>query len=132
MVNVDIYRDKSGNVVKFVVEGHAVQLRFPRLFRGIFKLFAKNTRNCRRVPGWDVICAAVSSLAQSACLGLSRIADVTAGVEMDEGYLECILPAGLDSQQRDKANVMLENMVLSLESIKEQYEEYIRINEMEV
>lgn len=110
MTNVKIYRNDDQQIVKYVVEGHSE--------------FAKR--------GKDIVCAAVSAVAQTAALGLVRIAGIQVGYEIGEAYFECVLPEDIGEEARKKADVILETMVLGIKEFDEQYGQYIRISEVEV
>jgi uncharacterized protein YsxB (DUF464 family) len=123
MVLVDIHRDKEGRIVKYVLEGHACYTGKGRLARGIFR---------KAQSGGDIVCAAVSAVAQATVIGLREVAKVAAGIEITNGYLECIIPEGIDEKQREKADTVLETMTLALKDIEEQYRNHVKVNEMEV
>lgn len=110
MINVEIYRDKDNNITKFIIEGHS----------GYDKI------------GKDIVCAAVSSVSQMTVLGLSDVLHMPIGFEMDEAYLECILPENLDESIREKANILLDSMMLFLKEFQRQYTKFVRICEVEV
>lgn len=122
MVRVNIYRNKQGCIVKYLVEGHACYSNSgnaPRFMR-------------RFLRGGDVVCAAVSAVTQSAVIGLKEVAGIVPGLEIEKGYLECILPEEIDEKQREKADTILETMVLALKDIEEQYGKHVSVNETEV
>ncbi|WHH58163.1 ribosomal-processing cysteine protease Prp [Petroclostridium sp. X23] len=114
MIHVDVFKDKKNNIVKYIIYGHS----------GYAKV------------GSDIVCAAVSSVSQSAVLGLTRVLNIQVGLEvresMKEPYLECVLPQELSADLREKANIILETMLLTLREFEEQYRKYIRILEQEV
>jgi uncharacterized protein YsxB (DUF464 family) len=86
----------------------------------------------RFLRGGDVVCAAVSAVTQSAVIGLKEVAGIEPGLEIEKGYLECILPEEIDERQREKADTILETMVLALKDIEEQYGKHVSVNETEV
>ncbi|MDK2799418.1 MAG: uncharacterized protein PWP27_793 [Clostridiales bacterium] len=114
MIHIEVYKDQHNNIVKFKIYGHS----------GYSKI------------GSDIVCAAVSSVSQTAVLGLTDVLNIQIGLEIEDSkkgsYLECILPEHLDSNTREKANVILETMYLGLKNFKNQYGQYIRILEQEV
>ncbi len=112
MVKVDIFRDADGSTVKYIVSGHALL----------------NPSG----EGGDILCAAVSAVAQSAIIGLTEVAGVKPGLEIREGYLECIIPEAIDELLKEKASVILETMVLSMKDLEQQYGKHIVVNETEV
>lgn len=110
MTNIEIYRGKSGEIVKYLVEGHT----------GYGE------------AGADIVCASVTTAALTAMNGLTDVVGIKIGYEVRDGYLECILPADLEKSERYGAKVLLESMRLSFYSLAEQYPNYISITELEV
>lgn len=116
MIIVEIYRNKKGDIEKFLVHGHSGYAR----------------------AGSDIVCAAVSSVSQAAVLGLTEVLGLQIGLEMEEDsglagpYLECVLPSDLDYSIREKANILLQTMFLTIKSIEEQYSKFVQILEQEV
>lgn len=104
MVKVDIFEDDAGRIAAFQVEGHAG--------------FAE--------AGTDVVCAAVSALAQTAVLGLEHHLVTPPAVEVADGPLRCQLP-DLPVADRERAEVILRTMCLGLTAIAETYHKYLRI-----
>lgn len=127
-----VYRDNDGNIVKYVVEGHARYLKLPKFIEYLMRMLFIKEHSGYPEAGSDVVCAAVSSIAQSAVIGLTEVLGLKAGIDTEEGYLECILPAEIDGGNRIKANVILDTMVLSLKNLEEKYIKLIKIIEMEV
>ncbi len=79
--------------------------------------------------GKDIICAAVSSIVQTALIGLDEVAGVKNSYEISDGFVKCELPAGLDEEAFYKASVILDVMSLGIKSIAEQYSDFVRIKE---
>lgn len=129
MINIIIKKDKKGSVSSFIVEGHAQYVKFPTIFEALAKKFFVKKGN---YAGFDTICAAVSAVSQTALLGIKEVLDVAVGVEIDEGYLECILPERLDSSLQEKVDIILDTMVLSLKDLAQQYKDNIKFHELEV
>lgn len=77
--------------------------------------------------GEDVVCAAVSALAQATLIGLEEVVRVSAEVEVADGWLRCRLPGGLAPAQHREAQVLLETLLLSLRSIEEGYGDAITV-----
>ena len=72
MIAVEVYRDAGGRVRGFGCSGHAD--------------FGEH--------GEDIVCAAVSAIAQTTVLGLMRHLDVPVDVKQKPGLLECRLAGG--------------------------------------
>lgn len=70
--------------------------------------------------GSDIVCAAVSALAQTALLGLMKYAPGQVEYQVDDGLLSVDISG--DSPQ---GQVILETMVLGFEQIVQQYGQYV-------
>ena len=104
MIQVEIIRDASKAYVGFSIKGHAG--------------YAEH--------GQDIICAAVSVLAQNTVNSIEQFTDDTFSGEIDEktGSLAVSFPHGVGKDSR----LLLDSMVLGLTSIAEEYgKKYIKI-----
>lgn len=79
--------------------------------------------------GKDIICAAVSAIVQTALIGLDEVAKIGNTYSISDGFVECRLPDDLDSDRFYKAQIIIRVMRLGLESIAEQYHDFVRIKE---
>lgn len=80
-------------------------------------------------PGSDIVCAGISAILQTAYLGLTRVAELFAGLEMEDGEMTVVLERALSEPQRREADIILETMRQGLLSLKEAYPEYLNIDE---
>ncbi len=110
MIKAVIKRDEEGNIKEFEIDGHAG--------------YASH--------GEDVVCAAVSALAQTALLGLHHHGNIICTFKIDKGYLYCKVPSEMNEEKRIVANAILETLLLGLKNIKEGYSSYIKLKEEEV
>lgn len=118
MIIVEIYRDKKGDIKKFVIQGHSGYAS----------------------AGSDIVCAAVSTVSQAAILGLTEVLGLQVGVKIEEDddlmnkgpYLECLLPVDLDFDLQEKASIILQTMYLTIKDISDQYSNFVQILEQEV
>ena len=79
--------------------------------------------------GSDIICAAVSALTVNAINSIDELTDDAADVRQDEGYLELRLEGTCSKE----SSLLLDSLVLGLESIQESYgKKYIKIATKEV
>jgi len=99
---------RDGEVVAFTLRGHAG--RAPR--------------------GQDIVCAAVSALAQATVMGLEGVVGVAPEVEQSEGWLSCRLPEGLPDPQRREVQVLLRTLLLALRSIEAGYRDAVAVDEV--
>ncbi len=103
MTRVMVERGSGGKIVAFSVEGHTG--------------FAKH--------GSDIVCAAVSVLAQTAVLGLTQVLGAAASVRQEDGFLACRLLAEMKPEDRRGADLILETMLAGLKDISGQYPRHV-------
>lgn len=79
--------------------------------------------------GEDIVCAAVSTLVQSALLGLMKVAGVNVKYSVDEqkGMLKFVLPEALTFSERHDADVILNTMLCGLQDIYTEYSDYVNV-----
>lgn len=110
MTRVNLYKNKNGKIVKYIVKGHTD--------------FAD--------VGSDILCAAVSTAATMTLNGITEAAGINAGYEVREAYIECVLPENLTEAEQEKCELLINSMMLALEDLKKQYEKHITITVLEV
>ncbi len=81
--------------------------------------------------GEDIVCAAISALAQTGVLALEKTAGIQPEVRIADGMLSCLLPCGLIREQWDRCQVVLDTIVHGLHAIADEYDAYVRIEEVE-
>jgi len=78
--------------------------------------------------GEDIVCAAVSALAQTALLGLNSYLSGKFQWKIDDqGYLECYLAQDLTAEDWEKSQVILKTLELGLLKIQESYEQFLTV-----
>lgn len=82
--------------------------------------------------GSDIVCAAISALTQGAVIGLEKVVGLCVAIDIDEGYLYCMLPKDITAEQRHDAELILNTMAASLDSIAETNGDYIKMTDREV
>lgn len=75
--------------------------------------------------GKDIVCAAVSVLAQTAMVSLKEVAGIDVIYEVDEAYVYCELPGEIDNHQRHDANVIFKSLIVGLNGIIEAYPKHL-------
>jgi len=110
MITVEIFRDKNKNITRFSVKGHANAGKY----------------------GNDIVCASISILSQTTVLALHELLDLEINYEMEDGWLYCELPPNIDRCLREKANIILNTMVLGVSGTIQLYSEFIEIIDKEV
>lgn len=106
MVTIDIYTDNFDQIVGYQVSGHAG--------------YGKH--------GKDIVCSAISVLAQTAYIGLEEFLSTSPELEIKDGWLKCLLPDTINSEEMKNAQVILRTMELGMLSTQEAYSKYIRIS----
>lgn len=82
--------------------------------------------------GEDIVCAAVSALTETAYLGITEIVGADVDAEQKDGELRLTLKPDVSGESREKAELILETMLLGLRSIEENYSDYLKILKREV
>ena len=79
--------------------------------------------------GADIICAAISTLAGSCHLGISKILGLAHTFEIDEnkGYFKLMLE--LESVQNQSAQVLLQTFSQSAEELANSYKKFIKLKQ---
>ena len=106
MTNVTI--EKNGNSIKRIVcDGHTGY----------------------GVEGEDIVCAALSSVVQTALMGILMIAGVNAKYERDDtrGYLSIEIPSGLDKETQHDVDVITSTMLLGISDLNEGFSDFIEL-----
>ena len=78
----------------------------------------------------DIVCSAVSVLAQTAVNALESVAGIATEPLVDEdiGLLEVVLPAGLTARQAADCQIILRTILQGLTDIQESYSGKIRVS----
>lgn len=106
MIRVKIERTRDrGTIAAFHISGHA---------------FYGN-------PGHDIVCAGVSAVTVGAVNAVEKLTGVTLPNEMREGLLKVRVPESTDDKQSAQIQLLLESMVVMLETIEEAYGKYMSI-----
>ena len=79
--------------------------------------------------GEDIVCAALSSIVQTAVLGLFKVAEVNIEMERDDerGYLMFALPENISEEEQKRANVITETMLLGISDLNEGFSDFIEL-----
>lgn len=109
MVRIDIIRDDAMNIRSFKVSGHAD--------------FADH--------GEDIVCSAVSVLAQTSIQGLKMVAGIGIRYEMRDGFVSCRISGELTEKQQIMSTAILETMYIGFVNLKKGYKKHIDLRENE-
>ena len=106
MIRMTIKRTKAGFIHSFTLEGHAD--------------FANH--------GEDIVCAGASAVSFGAVNSVVKLTGVKPVIDMKEsGFLHCTIPENLSDEVQAKVQLLLEGMVVSLQTIEQDYGSHIKI-----
>lgn len=81
------------------------------------------------VEGEDIVCAALSSIVQTALLGLLEYAGVNVEYarDIDKGYLRFAVPCEITVEQRKSSDAILETMLLGISDLYQGFSDFIEL-----
>lgn len=81
------------------------------------------------VEGEDIICAALSSIVQTALLGLLEYAGINVDYDrdIDKGYLKIAISSDITTEQRKAADAILETMLLGISDLYQGFSDFIEL-----
>lgn len=102
------------------------------------KIFKKNEKivgfECSGHTGYaeqgsDIVCAAVSSLTQSTCLGIIKVLKLKCNYENNakKALLKIILAKSLSPEEVDSAQVLFETLIMSIQDLMQEYKNFIKL-----
>lgn len=79
--------------------------------------------------GEDIVCASLSSIVQTAVLGLLMVVMIELDMKRDDeqGYLRFTLPENLDETQEIQASAILDTMLCGISDLYESFSDYIEL-----
>ncbi|MEX2461506.1 MAG: ribosomal-processing cysteine protease Prp [Paenibacillaceae bacterium] len=80
-------------------------------------------------PGQDIVCAGVSAVTVGTVNAIETLLGFELQAQMKDGFLQAEAPEGLDSLKQDKLQLLLESMVIMLQSIENTYGDYIQVKQ---
>ena len=110
MTTITVYKRHDGAIAGFEASGHA---------------------GAARIRGYDLVCCAVSALTQTGVNALIAVAGVEPAVRVEDGYLRCTLPQGMDEAAAARADIVLRTVIQGLTDIQNIYPKLIRIQQKE-
>jgi uncharacterized protein YsxB (DUF464 family) len=106
MIKVTISRDANKKVDGFTMSGHAD--------------FSEH--------GKDLVCAGASAVSFGSVNAIEVLTGVVPEIEQGQGgFLRCTFPNDLQQEVQEKVQLLLEAMVVSLETIERDYGKHIKI-----
>ena len=81
--------------------------------------------------GEDIVCAAISSITQTALLGLLNVAKVKVDVTRndDKGYLKYRIVSDLGKEKRLECDAILETMLQGIADVQSDFSKYIKLED---
>ena len=79
--------------------------------------------------GEDIVCAALSSVVQTAALGLMSVAGINIDLARDDkrGYLKMTIPNNLSEVQVIQADAILETMLCGISDLYQGFSDFIEL-----
>ncbi len=79
--------------------------------------------------GKDIVCASISAIVGSACLGLTKVLGIKAKIKRKDvdGYIEIRLPKDISNENLLKAQIVFETMMVSLLDVQQGYPSNINV-----
>ncbi|MEK0314416.1 ribosomal-processing cysteine protease Prp [Cohnella sp. 56] len=108
MITISIRRDERQRIVSFRVTGHA---RYDD-------------------PGKDIICAGVSAVTVGAVNAVEHMTGIEPVSDMKSGFLSAALPQ--EGVESDRAQLLLEGMIVALDTIVQEYPKHVKIKDKSV
>ncbi len=115
MIKVKIFRDRNNYIKKYTISGHA---NFDE-------------------HGKDIVCAAISVLAQTTLLSLVEVCGLkeeSIEFQIDDkiGFLDVNLPRNIENEIIEKTQIVLNTLVVGINSVIESYPKYVTLQNREV
>lgn len=115
MIKVEIFRDENNLIKKYTISGHAN-----------FDDYGK-----------DIVCAAISVLAQTTLLSLVEVCglekeSIKYSIDDKTGFLDVNLPKDIKQPILENTQIVLNTLVVGINSVIEGYPEYVTLLDREV
>ena len=104
MTNI-VFNRKNGKIIRFRISGHTGKAE----------------------AGKDVLCAAISSIAQSTAVGLTEILKLDPELKFDDGFMEVILNE--QDYKNEIVQVLMETCLKSLKEIVKNEKKFVKLEE---
>ncbi|MBP2256636.1 ribosomal-processing cysteine protease Prp [Virgibacillus alimentarius] len=106
MISITVFR-KDHKITAFELSGHAESGPY----------------------GYDLVCAGVSAISFGTVNAIMQICEINLEINQEEngGYLYVAFPASIDDNTKEKSQLLLEGMIISLQTIEREYHQFIKI-----
>ncbi|MFC5700495.1 ribosomal-processing cysteine protease Prp [Cohnella faecalis] len=109
MITVTIVRSAEGRIRRFSIAGHA---------------------NYDKI-GKDIVCAGVSAVTVGAVNAIEKLTGFVPEATIRSGWLTAQFPICEEAAREANVQLLLEGMVVALETIVDEYGKYVRIQQSE-
>ncbi|WP_102345417.1 ribosomal-processing cysteine protease Prp [Bacillus sp. Marseille-P3661] len=81
--------------------------------------------------GQDIVCAGASAVSFGTVNAIYKLCQTELEIEQGKsgGFLRCVVPDHLDQATNEKIQLLLEGMLVSLQTIEHDYAKYIKISD---
>lgn len=115
MIRIEISINSLGLIEKYIVKGHANYASY----------------------GEDIVCSAVSVLAQTTLIALNEVCDIDENeieymINEEIGYLGASLSNNISQEKMEKAQIVFKTFEVGVKSIIESYPKYVTLQYREV
>lgn len=115
MIRVKIFKDDNNYIKKYTIDGHA------------------NYDNY----GKDIVCSAISVLAQTTLLSLVEVCGleekaIKYSIDNEIGFLDVNLPKNIEISILEKTQIVLNTLIVGVNSVIESYPRYVTLQYREV
>ncbi|RXZ84528.1 ribosomal-processing cysteine protease Prp [Paenibacillaceae bacterium] len=108
MIHITIVRDRQKKrIVSFEISGHAD--------------FARK--------GEDIVCSAISAISVGTVNSIETLTGLELPAQMKDGWLQSEVPQLADAAVDAKAQLLLESMVVMLDTVQQSYGDYVVIHQ---
>lgn len=110
MINVTVFR-KNNQITGFILSGHADSGPY----------------------GYDLVCAGVSAVSFGVVNAVMEMTETELAIEQEDegGYLQVAVPDNIPKEKMDTVQLLFEGMIISLETIVQEYDQFIEIHNNE-
>ncbi|WP_019413875.1 ribosomal-processing cysteine protease Prp [Paenisporosarcina sp. TG20] len=108
MIKIKVDKDQSDNIRSFEMKGHAEFAEY----------------------GKDLVCAAATAVSFGSVNAIVKLTKVIPEVKQgqDGGFLKVSFPDNLDQQTNEQVQLIVQAMIVSLQTIEQDYQQHIKIS----
>ena len=115
MTRVIIFKNKDNHITGYNISGHSGY----------------------DIKGQDIVCAAISVLAQTALMSLIEVCGINENIieyfiDEQEGILNVDISGSMDMNIEDKSEIVLKTLEIGIKSIEKSYPEFVTLEYEEV